>query len=450
VEPERLLERAADLSGATDGLAMSVAVVGPGGVERAATIGAPVDALFPSCSAFKPVVAAAVRSAAADGVLSLDTPVGSLAGRDVVPPGWDAALRPLLSHLSGLAGDLYEVALEGPTDGAAAADLLRRYLPLVPRVAPGRFWYSNLGYVLAGHVLAAAEDDDLLTVVRRRVLEPAGAGVSTDPAPVVAPAFGQATGGNASLRAAGGGTYLHAVDLARVGSALAAGPLRGLGAASTTPDAVLAAADQHPAGGFFLDFRYGRPLLAHGGGSGAYGSAWIVDPEGGWSAAALFTHPVGYGLDLAATLLGVERGRDPLRHRPTPATGWYVNPYAGLAQVAAGGELHLNGRPVRARCVADGAGVVVNATRIVISALPYDPIAPPHELPDPSLAGTYTSAEDEITVDVGSGGAAVRSARRGGSPAVALTPTALATDLGVLELRNDALIAGGAYRFPRV
>jgi hypothetical protein len=183
--------------------------------------------------------------------------------------------------------------------------------------------------------------------------------------------------------------------------------------------------------------------------SPAAGSAWIVDPEDAWSAAALFTHPAGYGLDLAATLLGVEPGRDPVRDRPTPATGWYVNPYAGLAQVAAGGELRLNGRSVRARCVADGAGVVVNATRIVIGAMPYDPIAPPDAVPDPSLAGTYTSAEDEITVDVGSGRAAVRSARRGESPAVAMTPTALATDLGVLELRNDDLIAGSAYLFRR-
>jgi hypothetical protein len=40
---------------------------------------------------------------------------------------------------------------------------------------------------------------------------------------------------------------------------------------------VLAAADQHQAGGFFVDERYDRRLLAHGGGSGAYGSAWIVD-----------------------------------------------------------------------------------------------------------------------------------------------------------------------------
>jgi hypothetical protein len=30
-----------------------------------------------------------------------------------------------------------------------------------------------------------------------------------------------------------------------------------------------------------------------------------------------------------------------------------------------------------------------------------------------------------------------------------MTPTALATDLGVLELRNDDLIAGSAYLFRR-
>ena len=34
-------------------------------------------------------------------------------------------------------------------------------------------------------------------------------------------------------------------------------------------------------------------------------------------------------------------------------------------------------------------------------------------------------------------------------PAVALTPTTIATDFGVLELRGDDLVAGGAYPFTR-
>ncbi len=283
------------------------------------------------------------------------------------------------------------------------------------------------------------------------MLHPAGAAVATGGA-VVPRAFGSDPSRNVSLRAAGAGTYLRALDLARVGAAVAGGPLRHLGATAPDPVAVLVGADQHPAGGFFLDLRYGRPLLAHGGGHGAYGSAWIVDPGEGWSAAALFNHPAGYALDLAATLLGQARGRDPLRRRPAPAPGWYVNPYAGAAQVA-DGELSLNGRPVRARCAADGDGIVVNATTIVIGALPYDPIAAPAAPAAPALAGTYVSDEDEITVEVGSGAGgapAVRSARRGESPAVALAPTVLASDLGVLELRGDDLVAGGAYRFARV
>jgi CubicO group peptidase (beta-lactamase class C family) len=470
LEPGQLLEHAAELTAATDGLAMSVAAVGPLGDEHAATFGAPEWSLFPSCSSFKPVVAAAVRSAAADGLCQLDVPVRSLPGGEVAPPGWDATLELVLGHLSGLAGDLYEVCIDGSSDGDAAAELLRRYLPVVPRVAPGRFWYSNLGYALAGQVLAHAEGDDLLAVLRRRVLDPAGAEVTTDagipgaasPSSVVAPAFGRSPGGNASLRAAGGGTVLRAVDLARVGAALAGGALRELGVLRTEPDAVLAGTDQHPAGGFFLDLRYGRPLLAHGGGHGAYGSAWIVDPTGGWSAVALFNHPAGYGLDVAATVLGQERGRDPLRSRPVPAAGWYLNPYAGVAQVT-GDELRLNGRSVRARCVADGDGIVVNPTRIVIGALPYDPIAPPDAVAAPALAGTYTSDEDELTIALeaeagpaagshltGGVTATVRSQRRGDSPAVVLAPTTLASDHGVLELRGDDLVVGGAYRLTRI
>jgi hypothetical protein len=55
---------------------------------------------------------------------------------------------------------------------------------------------------------------------------------------------------------------------------------------------------------------------------------------------------------------------------------------------------------------------------------------------------------DNLTVEAGAT-PTVRSARRGESPAVALTPSTLATDLGVLELRGDALVAGGAYPFTR-
>jgi len=92
---------------------------------------------------------------------------------------------------------------------------------------------------------------------------------------------------------------------------------------------------------------------------------------------------------------------------------------------------------------------VVNATRIVIGSLPYDPIAPPGEVaPDPGWAGTYTAPWDELTVTL-DGTPTVRSARRGESPAVALTPAMLASDLGVLELRGDELVAGGAYPFAR-
>jgi CubicO group peptidase (beta-lactamase class C family) len=66
------------------------------------------------------------------------------------PDGWDASLELLLSHLAGVAGDPYPARIDGPSDEAAAALLLDRYLGAVPRTAPGRFWYSNLGYVLAG------------------------------------------------------------------------------------------------------------------------------------------------------------------------------------------------------------------------------------------------------------------------------------------------------------
>jgi len=427
VEADRLFERAAALGEGTAGLVISVALVSAGGEERSATIGAPDGERLPSCSSFKPVVAAAVRSAARDGLVSLEAPVEG-----------GSTLELLLSHCSGLAGDLYEVAVEAASDEEAAAVLADRFLPRVPRVAPGRFWYSNLGYVLAGLLLARAEREPLLDVVRRRVLGPAGAEAEA-PTPSV------------SLRAAGSGIRLRALDLARVGAALARGPLAGLGTAPVIPAARLAAgAGQHPGGGFFVDDRYGRRLLAHGGGDGGHGSAWVVDPEEGWSAAALFNHPAGYGLDLPAAVTGQDRGADPLRPPRAPAApGWYLNAYAGVAEVHADG-VRLNGRAVPARCAADGRGIVVNATRIVIGSLPYDRIPPPGDVAvDPDLAGTFTAPWDDLRVEPGATCPTVHSTRRGESPAVALTPTTLATDLGVLKLRGDDLVAGGAYPFSR-
>ncbi len=439
----RLLDVAARLAERTEGMVLSVAAVDGQGDERAATFGGPDGALLPSCSAFKPIVAAAIRSAARDGALSLTEPVPD------PPGGWSASPAALLGHVSGLAGDLYEVPIVAGTDEDAAAELLDRFVPVVPRVAPGRFWYSNLGYALAGLALARAEGNGLLDVVRRRVLGPAGAAVTTERSGVAGPAFGVPGPPNASLRATGAGTYLRALDLARVGAALAAGPLAGLGLAPDAPVAVLPASDQHPAGGFFLDDRYGRRLLAHGGGSGAYGSAWVVDPEGGWSAAALFNHPAGYGLDVPRAVTGQPRGDDP-RARPgrPPAAGWYLNPYGGLVEVRGGAVVAVNGRAVAARCGTDAGGLVVNRTQIVIGALPYERVPPPAGGPDPGLAGTWASELDELTVQLAPA-PTVSSARRGESPAVALDAGTLACDHGVLRLRGDELVAGAAYRFAR-
>ena len=68
---DRLVDRAAELAGGMDGLVMSVALVTGAGEERSVTFGAPEGERLPSCSSFKPVVAAAVRSAARDRVVAL-------------------------------------------------------------------------------------------------------------------------------------------------------------------------------------------------------------------------------------------------------------------------------------------------------------------------------------------------------------------------------------------
>jgi hypothetical protein len=159
--------------------------------------------------------------------------------------------------------------------------------------------------------------------------------------------------------------------------------------------------------------------------------------------------PLLDALDVPTAVTVQDRDADPLRPPRAPAApGWYLNAYPGVAEVH-DGDVRLNGRAMPARCAADGRGIVVNATRIVIGSLPHDRIPPPGDVTvDRGTAGTFTAPWDDLTVETGAT-PTVRSARRGESPAVALTATTVATDLGVLELRGDDLVAGGAYPFAR-
>ncbi|MFF3671201.1 serine hydrolase domain-containing protein [Microtetraspora malaysiensis] len=124
--------------------------VAHGVLSTATGVRATPDSLFQIASLTKSWTATAAAWLADSGALDLDRPIA-----DLLPglPLGDLTPRQLLSHTSGLEGDVYFDT--GPGD-----DCLARYaarLGEIPRLhRPGELWsYSNAGYVLAGRVIEA-------------------------------------------------------------------------------------------------------------------------------------------------------------------------------------------------------------------------------------------------------------------------------------------------------
>ena len=152
---------------------LSVAVVQDGEVVLAEAYGwadvaagtrATPGTAYAIASITKPVTATAVRLAAEEGLLHLDSPVPLGAGTGGRAP----TVRQLLQHTGGLASH-YDFHYG---DG-------RRRIDAAPYTVlhhePGaRFEYANLGYGLLGRALESATGRSLEGFLRERVLEPLG------------------------------------------------------------------------------------------------------------------------------------------------------------------------------------------------------------------------------------------------------------------------------------
>lgn len=113
-----------------------------------------------------------------EGLLDLDDPVSA---HLAVPAHGDLTVRRLLGHISGLQrepyGDIWDT-LEVRRDDEALADLARAERVL----APGRrFHYSNLGFAMLGHLVAAKRGGTWAEVLADRVLAPLDLDLSTQP-----------------------------------------------------------------------------------------------------------------------------------------------------------------------------------------------------------------------------------------------------------------------------
>jgi len=153
------------------------------GVKCVAT-GEPVSAatLFQAATVSETCVAAGILQLAEARELSLDTPVAELlpyfSMRD--PRHRDIRVRHLLAHSAGLPEMAEFPARDRAADDRALERFVRRLGGETLASAPGERWrWTHTAYAVLGDILAKAGGASFETVVKRRVLGPAGMHHST-------------------------------------------------------------------------------------------------------------------------------------------------------------------------------------------------------------------------------------------------------------------------------
>jgi CubicO group peptidase (beta-lactamase class C family) len=113
--------------------------------------------------------------------MSLDAPLGDLATLPLHPDLARQSLRALLAHRTGLAANPPRAAwsvTDTPDAEAPEGPLRDRVLAphLLDPPRPGKFRYSNLGYMLAGHIAEQIGGDHWKVLLRREIAAPLGLG----------------------------------------------------------------------------------------------------------------------------------------------------------------------------------------------------------------------------------------------------------------------------------
>jgi serine-type D-Ala-D-Ala carboxypeptidase/endopeptidase len=283
---------------------------------------APADGRFEIGSITKTMTATLLALLADDGSLNLDDEIGRWLSAG---PNSGITLRQLATHTSGLPRlapnmDLSTVDRANPYAGFGferAEEGLRQ-----TTAAAGAPWqYSNFGYHLLGLVLERASGQPYQALVTGRLIEPlamACSGVEDAGAGTRLP--GHAGGGEVphwDHPLGAGGVEATIADLGGYAQACLHPPGTPLGAAITA-----AMAPQLPIG------NGGQQALAwqvrpdgirvHGGGTGGFSSAILVDPGRGRAVAMLVSSGGGYSADLGKAALLALAGADPRPARPQP------------------------------------------------------------------------------------------------------------------------------------
>ncbi|MCZ4352615.1 serine hydrolase [Roseovarius aestuarii] len=123
--------------------------------------------IFPYWSFTKTVIAVCALRLVEDGKLTLDKPLS----------GWDATLRQLMNHTSGLPdyGPLtaYKAAVRNGDNPWARDDMMRAAMAQGLLFAPGTGWsYSNIGYMLIRELVEDTTGRPLAEVIRHFITDP--------------------------------------------------------------------------------------------------------------------------------------------------------------------------------------------------------------------------------------------------------------------------------------
>lgn len=134
------------------------------------------DTPFDVASLTKPLVAAIALRLVSRGVITLETRADALMPDARGTPGGAATLEQLLTHRSGLApwGGLYLDVPHDPGTNAARRWIIAEACRRPDEGPPGRSVYSDLGYMLAGEMLARAAGRDLDELLKQEIVRPLG------------------------------------------------------------------------------------------------------------------------------------------------------------------------------------------------------------------------------------------------------------------------------------
>lgn len=277
------------------GGAFVVALVSDDGA-RVAARGVPLESDVEIGSVSKGLTGLLLHDAVERGEITLDTRLGEHLDVGVGPVA-DVILGSLATHRSGLprlapGGQVWRRTVRLMTHGENPyGESLEELLTRVRDLRPGRArpHYSNLGFMLLGHAVAAAAGMPYACLVRERLAQPLGmTGVLV---PSTADGLGPHSVAGTSRRgramaawtgeaiAPAGGIRATADDLARLLGAVLDGRAPGL--AALDPVARLAGPGVRIGAAWLTTTKAGRELTWHNGGTGGFRSLVGLDRDAG-------------------------------------------------------------------------------------------------------------------------------------------------------------------------